>query len=71
MGARGQLPQGLMCLQLIKQLMFLLQLLQDMEEEFTGMEGATSWQSLAHLVIIDTMGEVSLFILIMDLVHSQ
>ena len=51
--------------------MFLLQLLQDTEEEFTVMEVVTSWQSLVHPVIIGTMEEVSLFILIMEWVLSQ
>ena len=71
MEVQGQLLQGLMCQQLIKLLMFLLQLLQDMEEEFTVMEVVTSWQSLVHPVIIGTMEEVSLFILIMEWVLSQ
>ena len=71
MEVQGQLLQGLMCQQLIKLLMFLLQLLQDTEEEFTVMEVVTSWQSLVHPVIIGTMEEVSLFILIMEWVLSQ
>ena len=71
MEVQGQLLQVLMCQQLIKLLMFLLQLLQDTEEEFTVMEVVTSWQSLVHPVIIGTMEEVSLFILIMEWVLSQ